>query len=161
MSLIVCSSVSPFRNTSLVAEVFASILTAEVVSPFDVRPSDVAGHHLVGFGSGIYSCAYHRDLRRLVASLPDAAGASAFVFSTSGGPAWLYAPATRLFVRQLRRRGYAILGVFSCRGAYDWRPLPLPAGNRGRPDRDDLELARRRAAEWKAQADAAPVTTDS
>ena len=152
-ALVVCSSMSAYRNTDRVARVMASALAAEVVSPRDAMSSDIAGYNLVGLGSGIYSCAYHRDLRRLVASLRPADGASAFVFSTSGGPAWMFWPATRLLVGQLRQRGYDVVGQFSCRGAYDW-PLLLPSGNVGHPDASELDRAHRNALGWSATAGA-------
>ncbi len=157
-ALVVCSSISAYRNTDRVARAIASVLAAEVAAPGETTSSDVAGYDLLALGSGIYSFAYHRDLRRLVASLRLVEGASAFVFSTSGGPAWMFWPATWLLIRQLTGRGYRVLGQFSCHGAYDWPlPLLLPSGNVGHPDESDLDRARRRALGWCRVAGAAGV----
>src|SRR5512135_1449556 len=82
-----------------------------------VTVSDVAAHQLAGFGSGIYSFTFHPQLWRLAAALRPAPGAAAFVFSTSGGPAALFWPSTRLLMALLARRGYRVIGSFSCRGA--------------------------------------------
>ena len=155
-SLVVCSSISAYRNTDRVAQVIAAVLGAEVVEPGEAMSSDIAGYDVVGLGSGIYSCTYHRSLRRLVGSLRPGEGASAFVFSTSGGPAWMFWPATWLLMRHLTRRGYRVVGQFSCRGAYDWPlPLSLPSGNAGHPDASDLDRVRRTALGWGAIAGAA------
>ena len=151
-ALIVCVSVSPYRNTRRVGEAIAPVLDAQVVAPWEVTAEDVAGHELVGFGSGIYSFTFHPQLWQLVAKLRPAPGAAAFVFSTSGGPAALFWPSTRLIMTLLAWRGYQVVGDFSCRGAYDWGSLPLPAGNIGRPDATDLDVAGRRAAGWRLRA---------
>jgi hypothetical protein len=63
----------------------------------------------------------------------------------------LFWPSTQLIMALLARRGYHIAGSFSCRGAYDWGSLPLPAGNVGHPDATELDAARRRAAGWRTR----------
>lgn len=151
-ALIVCVSVSPYGNTRQVAQAMAPVLGAPIAAAGEVTTSDVAAHELAGFGSGIYSFTYHPQLWRLAAALHPAPGAAAFVFSTSGGPAALFWPSTQLLMTLLARRGYQVMGSFSCRGAYDWGSLPLPAGNRGRPDTKDLDAARERATAWRARA---------
>ena len=150
-ALIVCASVSPYGNTRRVAQAMAPALGAPITAPGQVTAGEVAAHVLVGFGSGIYSFTYHPQLWRLAAALRPAPGAAAFVFSTSGGPATLFWPSTQLLMALLGRCGYQVIGSFSCRGAYDWGSLPLPAGNRGHPDTNDLNTARERAAAWRAQ----------
>lgn len=151
-ALIVCVSVSPYGNTRRVGQAMAPVLDAQVLAPGEVTAGDVAGHELVGFGSGIYSFTFHPQLWRLAAALRPAPGAAAFVFSTSGGPAALFWPSTRLIMALLAGRGYQVMGSFSCRGAYDWGSLPLPAGNVGRPDTTDFDAAARQAARWRARA---------
>lgn len=147
-ALLVCASISAYHNTQRIAQSMASALGAEVVAPGDVSTRDVADFELVGFGSGIYSFTFHPDLWRLATALPRADGATAFVFSTSGGPRALFWPSTLLFETLLRRRGYHMTGRFSCRGAYDWGTPRLPTGNSGRPNAEDLTLARHRAEAW-------------
>ena len=130
----------------------APALNAQIAAPEAVTAADVAAHELAGFGSGIYSFTYHPQLWRLAAALRPASGAAAFVFSTSGGPAALFWPSTRLLMALLARRGYQVIGSFSCCGAYDWGSLPLPAGNLGHPDTNDLNAARERATAWRPRA---------
>ncbi len=151
-ALIVYVSVSPYGNTRQVAQAMAPVLGAQIAAPGEVTTGDVAAHELAAFGSGIYSFTYHPQLWRLAAALRPAPGAAAFVFSTSGGPAALFWPSTRLLMALLAERGYQVIGSFSCRGAYDWGSLPLPAGNLGHPDANDLLAARERAAAWRARA---------
>jgi hypothetical protein len=124
----------------------APVLGAQITAPEAVTAADVAAHQLAGFGSGIYSFTYHPQLWRLAAALRPAPDAAAFVFCTSGGPAALFWPSTQLLLALLARRAYQILGSFSCRGAYDWGSLPLPAGNQEHPDTNDLNKARERTA---------------
>lgn len=149
-ALLVCTSISAYRNTERIAHSMASALGAEVVAPRDVTTRDVAAFGLVGFGSGIYSFTFHPDLWRLARALPRVDGAGAFVFSTSGGPEYLFRPSTILFEALLHRRGYQMSGRFSCRGAYDWGTPRLPRGNVGRPNDADLALARRHAEAWSS-----------
>lgn len=147
-ALLVCASISAYRNTQRIAQSMASVMGADVVAPGHVTAQDVAAFQLVGFGSGIYSFTFHPDLWRLAAGLPRVDGAAAFLFCTSGGPETLFWPSTLLFEGLLRRRGYQTTGRFSCRGAYDWGTPRLPAGNPGRPNTDDLTRARHRAEAW-------------
>ena len=151
-ALIVCVSVSPYGNTRRVAQAMAPVLDAQITAPEAVTAGDGAARELAGFGSGIYSFTYHPQLWRLAAALRPAPDAAAFVFSTSGGPAALFWPSTQLLMALLARRGYRVIGSFSCRGAYDWGSVPLPAGNLGHPDANDLNAARERAAAWRARA---------
>ena len=65
-------------------------------------------------------------------------------------PAGLFWPSARLLMALLARRGYQVMGSVSRRRAYDWGSLPLPAGNLGHPDANDLNVARERAAACRA-----------
>lgn len=64
------------------------------------------------------------------------------MFSTSGLPFFLkawHAPLKSL----LGRKGFEVVGEFSCRGFDTWGPLWLTGGlNRNHPDEMDLERAR-------------------
>lgn len=142
-TLIVCKSVH-HGNTARVARTLAGELGARVVDPEDVSAADLGGHALVGFGSGVYFGRLHGALFDLVRGLPGRAGPAprAFVFSTSGLPSlrgvW-HAPLKRL----LRRKGFEVVGEFSCRGFDTWGPLWLTGGlNRGHPDERDIGRAR-------------------
>ena len=58
---------------------------ATLVTVDEVRPDDLDGYDLVGFGSGIYGGKHHKDLFALVERMPSEEGRKVFVFSTSGG----------------------------------------------------------------------------
>lgn len=135
-------------NTATVARAMAGVLGADVIPPAEVSAERLAGHDVVGFGSGVYYGGLHRSLLDAVRRLPvvPAAGRQAFVFSTSGlpflAPMW-HAP----LARELRRRGFRTVEGFACRGFDTWGPLWLAGGlNRRHPDDRDLRRARDFAA---------------
>jgi flavodoxin len=141
--LIVCQSVH-HGNTARVAEAMASVLGAEVAAPAEVSPASVGERELVGFGSGVYYGRMHEAIFEWVGCLPDGAGQGrrAFVFSTSGLPflarVW-HQPLKKL----LRRKGFEVVGGFSCGGYDTWGPLWFLGGlNRRHPDDRDMERAR-------------------
>ncbi|MCZ4550751.1 flavodoxin [Williamsia sp. 1138] len=141
-SLLVCASVS-HGNTRRVAEEMAGVLNAAIVRPGEIRPTDLAGHDLVGFGSGIYNMAFHPHLRELVQSVPGGQSGRAFVFSTSGLPEPGFRRYTRRFELSLQQKGYDTVGSFSCRAFDTWWPFKAFGGIRkGRPNADDLQAAR-------------------
>ncbi len=146
-SLVVCMSVH-HGNTRRVAGVMADELDAMLQRPGETTVDDIAAADLVGFGSGIYFWRHHRSLLRLVQRLPSMPDKRAFVFSTRGGfPAWI---GHRRLKKALRRRGFAIVDEFSCKGYDTYGPLKLIGGiNKDRPDRDDLAEARRFAGELR------------
>jgi flavodoxin len=140
--LIVCVSVSQ-GNTLAVADAMATVLHASVREPEDVDPADVTAYDLVGFGSGIFAFAPHERLRRFVARLPHVAGTKAFVFATSGTGRILTRPFVTPLDRQLRDKGFDVVGSFCCPGYDTWLPLRIVGGlNQGRPDAADLTRAR-------------------
>lgn len=144
--LIVCVSVS-HGNTRKIADAMATVLDGSVREPEDVDPVEVAGYDLVGFGSGIFGFAPHDRLRRFVARLPRVAGTKAFVFATSGSGRILTRPFLTPLDRQLREKGFEVVGSFSCAGYDTWFPLRIVGGlNKGRPNADDLTRAREFAA---------------
>ncbi|MFE3022820.1 flavodoxin family protein [Nocardia tengchongensis] len=139
--LIVCVSVS-HGNTRKVAEVMGAALGARVVEPDEVTDAELGEYDLVGFGSGIFSMAFHPRLREFIKALPEGPRGRAFVFATSGFPV-LMAPMTRL----LGRRGFEVVDTFSVRALDTFAPLKLVGGiNKGRPDAGDLDAARAFAA---------------
>ncbi|MGW4534216.1 flavodoxin family protein [Nocardia sp. NPDC004340] len=140
-TLIVCVSVS-HGNTRRVAEAMGEVLGARVVEPEEVSPADLAEYDLVGFGSGIFSMAFHPRLWEFTRSLPEGRQGRAFVFATSGFPA-VMAPMTRL----LGRKGFEVVDTFSVRAFDTFAPLKLVGGiHKGRPDAADLAAARAFAA---------------
>ncbi|MEV0463668.1 flavodoxin family protein [Nocardia tengchongensis] len=139
--LIVCVSVS-HGNTRKVAEAMGAALGARVVEPEEVTAAELGEYDLVGFGSGIFSMAFHPRLREFIKALPEGLRGRAFVFATSGFPV-LMSPMTRL----LGRRGFEVVDTFSVRALDTFAPLKLVGGiNKGRPDAGDLDAARAFAA---------------
>jgi flavodoxin len=134
-------------NTAKIAEAVAGVLGAEVRTPDQVTPEEIAEYDLVGLGSGIYSARHHGSLLDLADALPRAAGRRAFIFSTYGAPA---VAAGGDFVRnnhsrlreRLQAKGYTVAGEFACAGWNTNVFLKYIGGlNKGRPDADDLRRA--------------------
>lgn len=143
-AMIICNSIH-HENTLKVAKAIADVIGAEVVRPWEVSPIQVAIHDLLGFGSGVYYGGLHPSIRKFVEELPPARGNKAFIFSTSGLPR---IPLLHDYHRSIRDRllmkGYEVVGEFTCRGYNTHGPLKWFGGmNKGRPNKRDLENARR------------------
>lgn len=140
------------RKTEKVARVFAETLGARLVSLGEAEPAEFAGYGLLGFGSGIFSSARHPTLLQLAESLPPAKDARAFIFSTSGAPAFAFGgggmedyigKAHAALRNTLQAKGYRIAAEFCYPGYNTNSFLWLFGGiNRGRPDAADLQRAR-------------------
>jgi len=135
------------KNTEKIANACAKVLGAEVKTPRQVRPEEIAEYDLIGFGSGIYSATFDPSVLDLADRLPDAAGKKAFLFSTYGAPAFI---ANREFIEKnhqqirekLQAKGYAIIGEFGCAGWNTNSFLRFFGGlNKGRPNAEDLRNA--------------------
>jgi len=140
------------RNTEKVARTFAQVLDAQIVKPQHVQPDELEGYDLIGFGSGIYHDTLHNTLLDLAGRLPQVAGARAFIFSTTGAPAFAvntgeigdYIAQAHASLREtLQAKGYAVLDEFNCVGYNTNSFIKLFGGlNKGRPNAKDLERAR-------------------
>jgi flavodoxin len=155
-SLLVCVSVS-HGNTMKVAQAIGEELGATVLEPEAVEVESLGDYDLVGFGSGIFSMAFHPRLRDFIRNLPEAQHGKAFLFWTSGAgelPFWSYkAPMIRL----LESRGFEVVGTFSCRGFDTWLPLRIVGGiNKDRPNSGDLASAQSFAASLREAAGSNP-----
>lgn len=142
-SLILCVSVHR-GNTAKVAAAIGEELGAVHATPEEVPYASLRGLDLVGFGSGISYGRMSAALLDWVRGLPDAAepATPAFLFSTSGLP-WLSGLWHRPMRRLLARKGFRVVGEFSCGGHDTWGPLRLVGGlNRTHPDARDLDRAR-------------------
>jgi flavodoxin len=149
-SLIVCKSIH-HGNTRKVADVMSEVLKARVVEPSSVKPEDLSGYDLIGFGSGIYAHKHHKELLELADSLPQEKGKKVFIFSTSGSPPEKMGKHGPLR-DALEKKGYSIVDEFSSRGFTTWAFFRLWGGsNKGRPNRDDLERARKFAIGLKGK----------
>ena len=145
--LILCKSVH-HGNTAKVGGAIGAVLHADVVAPEEVPYTILSELLLVGFGSGVYYGRMHEALYDWLRGLPDApeAASPAFLFSTSGLPwlSWLWHRPLR---RLLARKGFHVVGEFSCGGYDTWGPLWLAGGlNRRHPDGRDLARAEEFAA---------------
>ncbi len=139
------------HNTEKIARAIAGVLDARVTTPQQVDPDELQRCYLVGFGSGIYSDKHHRSLLDLVERLPRVGNKKAFIFSTSGAPAFAldgghledYVEKAHLPLRErLQSKGYTIVDEFMCPGYNTNRFLKALGGlNRGRPNAEDLKHA--------------------
>jgi len=146
------------RNTEKIAHTCAKVLGAEVKTPQQVKPEEIAECDLVGFGSGIYSATFDTSVLDLADRLPDASGKKAFLFSTYGAPA---AFAGGDFVKnnhsqireKLKAKGYTVIGEFGSAGWNTNSFLKYFGGlNKGRPNAEDLKNAEAFAREMKEKA---------
>jgi flavodoxin len=140
--LILCKSIH-HGNTARVARAIAAELDAEIALPEEVSCTSLQRRPLVGFGSGVYYGRMHEALFDWLSGLPEdpESRIPAFVFSTSGLPwlAWLWHRPMRCL---LARKGFRVIGDFSCGGYDTWGPLRFIGGvNRKRPDERDLTRA--------------------
>jgi flavodoxin len=139
-TLIVYASVH-HQNTEKVAKVIAAELGADLVSVGEAQPDTLTAYDLIGFGSGIYAGKFHKTLLQFVETLPTVTEKQAFLFSTCGvrGTQWHAA-----FKELLANRGFSVVEEFSCKGWDTVSFLKLFGGiNKGRPNEEDLEEARR------------------
>jgi flavodoxin len=140
-------------NTERVAKVMANILDADLLHMKQVNANMLEQYNLIGFGSGIYFGKHHESLLDFVDKLPVMKNKKAFIFSTSG---LRKIPFVHDFDKPLRKRlqrkGFDIIGEFSCRGLDTYRATKLVGGvNKGRPDARDLQQAEDFAQSLKNQ----------
>jgi flavodoxin len=130
-------------NTEKVAKVMANILDAALLEVKQANASMLEQYDLIGFGSGIYFGKHHKSLLDFVDRLPMFKNKKAFIFSTSGlRKIRLVHNFDKPLKERLQRKGFDIIGEFSCRGLDTYRATKLVGGiNRGRPDAKDLKQA--------------------
>jgi flavodoxin len=130
-------------NTEKVARNMANILGADLIHVKQADAIVLERHDLIGFGSGIYFGKHHESLLDFVDGLPMLRNKKAFVFSTSGLRRIRFVhDFDKLLNEKLRRKGFDIIGEFSCRG-YDTSKAAMIVGgiNGGRPNARDLQQA--------------------
>jgi flavodoxin len=130
-------------NTEKVARNMANILGADLIHVKQADAIVLERYDLIGFGSGIYFGKHHESLLDFVDGLPMLRNKKAFVFSTSGLRRIRFVhDFDKLLNEKLRRKGFDIIGEFSCRGLDTYRATGLVGGvNKGRPSAADLKQA--------------------
>jgi flavodoxin len=130
-------------NTEKVAKVMANILDADLLQLEQADSSTLEQYDLIGFGSGVYFGKHHKSLLDFVEILPMLRNKKAFIFSTSGLRKIRFIHNfDKLLKQKLQRKGFDIIGEFSCRGFDTYRATKLVGGiNKGRPDAKDLKQA--------------------
>lgn len=134
-------------NTEKVAKAMAEAMDAKLAKVEDVKPEELAGYDLIGFGSGIYGYQHHKDLIGLIEKMPPM-DKKVFIFSTSGNFRDRH---HNLIKEKLAEKGCMVVGEFTCFGEFSplgfFINLPGPlvfigGKNKGHPDEKDLENAR-------------------
>jgi len=136
--------VSPHHgNTEKVAKAMANVLGANLRRIEQVEVNMLTAYDLIGFGSGIYFGKHDKSLLALVDNLPVLENKKAFIFSTSGIRKIRFIhDFTRTLKEKLRKKGFPIIGEFSCRGFDTYGASKIIGGlHKGRPDEKDLKLA--------------------
>ena len=143
------------NNTEKIANACAKALGADVKTPQQVTPEEIAKYDLVGFGSGIYSATFDVSVLDLADRLSCAAGKKAFLFSTYGAPGVFaggdFVKNNHSQIREkLQAKGYTVIGEFGCAGWNTNSFLKYFGGlNKGRPNAEDLKNAEAFAREMK------------
>ena len=146
------------NNTEKIANACANVLGAEVKTPQQVTPEEIAKYDLVGFGSGIYSATFDPSVLDLADRLPQVSDKKVFLFSTYGAPAFI---ANREFIgknheqirKKLQVKWYTVIGEFGCAGWNTNSFLKYFGGlNKGRPNAEDLRNAEEFARSVKGKA---------
>ena len=140
-------------NTKKVAERMAKVLNAKLQRASDLPDlSIIRKFDLVGFGSGIYFSAFHKNLLELISKLPDSKtiNKKAFVFCTSGSEQGFFNKYKGKLNDKLSSKGFEIIGEFSSRAWDSWGLLGWIGGiNKDRPNKEDLKKAEEFAKEMK------------
>lgn len=139
------------NNTQKVAEVFAKVLGANILTPQQTNPVELQEYDLLGFGAGIDSGKHYKQLLDFADQLPSAEGKKAFIFSTSGVSNPKYKTKIHTALRgKLQTKGYVILDEFNCHGFNTNVFLKYIGGmNRGHPNTEDLKNAEEFAEKMK------------
>ncbi len=129
------------KNTEKIANVFARVLNAQIITPQQVNPDELQKYNLVGFGSGIYSGKHHKTILDLADKLPQVTQKKAFIFSTCTLGHEVAKNHTALR-EKLQSMGYTVVDEFGCPGFNTNSFTRFFGGvNKGRPNAEDLRQA--------------------
>lgn len=141
------------NNTEKIARVMEEVLNAGLVKPDEVNINKLSEYDLIGFASGIYMGEHHKSLLNVIDKLPDLKGRKAFVFSTSGesnAANFIHNIRHKIFHfhsplrKRLLKKGFEIIGEFSCRGFDTFGSFKLMGGmNKNSPDEKDVTQVRK------------------
>jgi flavodoxin len=128
------------ENTQKIAEAMAEVLDSSLLEPEEVRLDTLSEYDLIGFGSGIYWGRFYKRLRNFIKELPNFQNKKAFIFGTCGHNEIPYKPIQKL----LLKKGFNVVGKFSCLGFNTFfLSRILGRVNKGRPNREDFEQAKK------------------
>lgn len=154
-TLIICESIH-HGNTLKLAKAIASELGAVIKKPAELKITDLGKYDLIGFGSGIYDDKHHKLIFDAIDRMPVQKGKKVFICSTSGVPVKILGKkfldnytkkCHRTLNDKLTSKGFKSVGEFSCPGFNTNVFLKYIGGlNKGRPNEEDLEGARRFAS---------------
>ena len=142
-------------NTEKIAKEIAGVLDAKLLKLGEVNVDNLSDYDLIGFGSGVYFGKHHENLLRFVDRLPILKNKKVFIFSTSGMRNGITQQPhggdfNKPLSEKLLEKGFDIIGEFSCRGFDTVWPFKLIGGiSKGRPNKEDLEKARKFARSLK------------
>jgi flavodoxin len=130
-------------NTEKIARNMANVLEADWVQVKQADATKLERYDLIGFGSGVYFGKHHASLLDFVDRLPAVRKKTAFIFTTSGLRKIPFVhDFDKSLKEKLRRKGFDVIGEFSCRGYDTSRAAMIVGGiNRGRPSARDLQQA--------------------
>lgn len=112
-TLIVYKSVH-HMSTEKVVKAMASAMGARLAKVEDVRPEELAGYDVIGFGSGTYNLNVHKSLIEFVEKMPPM-DKKVFVFTTTGN---FRDVNHKLIKEKLAEKGCKIAGEFTCFGEF-------------------------------------------
>lgn len=131
-------------NTKKIANVFAKILNAQIISPQEIGQDELQEYNVIGFGSGIYSAKHHESLLELADTLPIVKAKNTFLFSTAALTNENKMNKDHSTLKEkLESKGYIIIDDFQCIGYNTNSFLKYFGGmNKGRPNAEDLKHAK-------------------
>ncbi len=132
------------NNTRKVAKAIASIIGAVIVSPQDIEKPSLSEYDLIGFGSGIDTGKHYKELLDFANGLTLVEKKKCFIFSTSAMQGKSKVANDHSILRGiLSKKGYKIIGEYSCKGYNTNSFLKYLGGiNKSRPNEEDIQNAK-------------------